>query len=112
MGCKDLPWMQQPAPSGSTPVSEELLSNDSQENEVSAAEYGIATVKASPFKQSSNTKHPIGSFIDLGDGQGPRFLLTEKEISYIHKHFFLMQLARDEFIVKYSILDNLSPERL
>jgi len=68
----------------------------------------------SPPKNSLNKKfrYRCGTFVDLNDDKGPRFLLTDEEIEYIRKAFFLMQLARDDFIVKYSILNNLSPERL
>lgn len=68
----------------------------------------------SPPRHSPNKKFrsKIGRFVDMNDGVGPRFLLTDDDIDYIKKSFFLMQFARDEFVVKYSILSNLSPERI
>lgn len=30
----------------------------------------------------------------------------------MHRHFFLLQFARDEFIAKYSVKNHISPERL
>jgi hypothetical protein len=68
----------------------------------------------SPPRHSTNKKfrNKVGRFVDMNDGKGPRFLLTDDDIDYIKKTFFLMQFARDEFVVKYSILSNLSPERI
>jgi hypothetical protein len=71
----------------------------------------------SPSKQARKQVAPIsrdslGTFMDLGDGRGVRFLLTSEEIKWINKQFFLMQLARDEFVVKVSILSHLSPSKI
>jgi hypothetical protein len=46
----------------------------------------------SPPRQSPNKKFKskIGRFVDMNDGVGPRFLLTDDDIDYIKKSFFLM----------------------
>lgn len=54
----------------------------------------------------------LGKFVDLKDGKGLRFLLTDEEIEWVQKTFFLMQFARDDFVVKYSCKSHLSPERI
>lgn len=54
----------------------------------------------------------LGTFVDFGDGQGPRFLLSDEEIEWVNKHFHLLQQIRDKFVSKVSIKSNVSPERL
>ena len=116
MGVHELPWMKAPISS----TQDELNSYGGNKDdttplhlEESSSEYGMHQQQHSPPK-SPGKRHRdyIGQFLDYNDGNGPRLLFNDREIDWIKKNFTLMQLARDDFVVKYSILSNLSPERL
>ena len=99
MGCQDIPYMK--APNDRSASVSPIRANTS--------EYGML----SPSKRKAVAPLPrdrLGVFLD--QGEGARLLLTSEEIRWVNKQFFLMQLARDEFVVKYSILSNLSPETI
>lgn len=73
-------------------------------------------VGGSPTRQKHTPmpvfREKLGTFVDLNDGNGLRFLLTDEEIEWVQKTFFLMQFARDDFVVKFSCKAHLSPERI
>ena len=79
------------------------------ETENSVGEYGMGHYKGSSPTKKRAFKDKIGAFIDIGDGYGVRLLLSNEDIKWIHKQFLLMQFARDDFVVKFSIQCNLSP---
>lgn len=54
----------------------------------------------------------LGVFIDQHGCGVPRLVFTDEEIKWISRHFFLLQLTRDDFIVKNTIKRNVSPERV
>lgn len=77
---------------------------------------GVSTNGASPKRKPaaaaaplSQPREKLGTWLDLRDGFGERLLLTDEEIRWVCKNFFLMQLARDEFVVRYSIKGHVSP---
>ena len=99
MGCQDLPWMK--VPLGLSVLPESLNGVHSTRNQgifdtdQSAAEYGFhkSTPGGSPSPNKLGKKkarESLGNFIDNEDGKGARLHLTEEEIKWVHKHFFLL----------------------
>ena len=64
----------------------------------------------SPNRNNRRKRETVGTFIDIGDGI--QFLLTDEEIAWINKSFLIMQMARDEFVVKVSVQSNVSPKKI
>jgi hypothetical protein len=118
MGCQDLPWMKVPVGLSVLPDSlngtTSAINRGIFETEQSAAEYGFLNSGAAqpPNSGKKIARDTLGAFIDHDDGRGPRLHFTEEEIRWTHKHFFLLQFARDEFVAKYSVKNHISPERL
>ena len=124
MGCQDLPWIK--VVSGNSCLPESFFGIQSAPRnslglkfQHSASEYGFqsnsfgspssSNFRNSPSKSKARTR--LGVFIPQ-DHDSARLLFSEEEIKWVSKHFFLLQLTRDEFIVKNSIKQNLSPERI
>ena len=63
-------------------------------------------------RQKINSEETLGTFVDLKDGNGLRFLLTDEEINWVQKTFFIMQFTRDDYVVNVSCKTHLSPERI
>ncbi len=88
MGCRDLDWMKVPPEHvkrlatirDMSPISPET---DNIDEVFSSHEYGINLYEKERQKKRK-PRERLGYFVDLNDGQGPRFLLTEEEINWVN----------------------------